>query len=271
MEEGGLFSGLGNVSALISAYHSDGRFQSSWHKKWFSPAVLNQLLAIDHAIRVAKDDDLSALGKVALSDVLRKASNANGSYPNVMFDKNRRAPASPMPIFRRRLSEISERVAGLADAQRGQPRPIVIRADAQRMPLDDESVDAVVTHPPYIGSIPYAEYGYLSLTWLGYDANALDDVLTGGNRQSRDVVERFEAAFSIALSECRRVLRSRRYAFFLLGTPTVRGRRIDLPHMAKRLATMCGFSVDAEASRRGVNRRANLMGEESLLFLRRRD
>ncbi len=34
----------------------------------------------------------------------------------------------------------------------------------------------------YIGSIPYAEYGVLSLTWLGYDAKQLDRELTGGRR-----------------------------------------------------------------------------------------
>ena len=56
----------------------------------------------------------------------------------------------------------------------------------------DDCVDAIVIIP-YIGSIP-AEYGLLSLTWLGHDYKKLDSVLTGGKRQRKDV-DRFREGY----------------------------------------------------------------------------
>ena len=67
----------------------------------------------------------------------------------------------------------------------------VVRGNATALPMANDSVDAVISHPPYVGSIPYAEYGALSLRWLGFDPKQLDRQLTGGRRQSREVVERF--------------------------------------------------------------------------------
>ena len=72
------------------------------------------------------------------------------------------------------------------------------------------------------------------------------------------------------LRESLRVLRPGAYLFMLLGDPTVRGNRIDLREMAKQNASSLGFSLAAEHHREGVNRRANLMGREALLFFRKK-
>jgi tRNA G10 N-methylase Trm11 len=135
--------------------------------------------------------------------------------------------------------------------------------------MADASVDAIVTHPPYIGSIPYAEYGLLSLVWLGHDPRKLDNQLTGGRRQSSRVVERFEEGFREMLSEAGRVLKPHKMMVMLVGSPLVKGKRVDLAEMAKRLGSHAGFDCVATHTRAGTNRRANLMGAESLLFFER--
>ena len=48
--------------------------------------------------------------------------------------------------------------------------------------IDNETIDLVCTHPPYMAAVPYAEYQKLSLWWLGYDQNDLDKSLIGGRR-----------------------------------------------------------------------------------------
>ena len=141
--------------------------------------------------------------------------------------------------------------------------------DARRLPVRDEEADAIVTHPPYIGSVPYAEYGLISLKWFGHDPKNLDAQLTGGRRQSRDVVERFEVAYEEGLSDWWRVLKPGGRMFLMVGRPTVRGEVIDLPEMSRRLAARAGFELEAETERLGSNRRANKMGAEALLFFRK--
>jgi len=246
----------------------DFRISDPWYTKWFQAEALEQLVAIYREVVGIVDDDVRHIGLVAFSDILRKSSNAHSGYPNVMFDRNRGPVQPPWSSFIARFEEIARLVEGLpgfADSI----QPIVLEGDATSLNLDAGSIDAVITHPPYIGSVPYAEYGSLSLKWLGCEPRDLDRRLTGGRRQTRDVVERFRAGFAGMLVESHRVLRKGGHLFMLVGSPTVSGKRIDLAEMSKELADAAGFGTVISAVREGMNRRANLMSQEDVLFFRK--
>jgi len=252
------------LDAAAHAAAEDPRGRDDWFTKWFQPQVLNDLLILDHAIRQINDERVRDVAHVALSDILRRSSNAHGGYPNVMF--NRKAPRkpSPGPIFAKALRAYAELVKQLQPLDYAEP--VVEHRDARATGLADGSVDAIVSHPPYIGSVPYAEYGLLSLRWFGTDTRALDGTLLGGKRQSRDVVDRFRTTYADVISEAHRVLRPGRQLFLMVGDPVVRGAVVDLAAMTRELATSAGLTEAAATTRRGVNRRANKMAHETLLF-----
>jgi site-specific DNA-methyltransferase (cytosine-N4-specific) len=247
----------------------DPRLDDPWFRKWFQPKILEQLIAIDHAIRSINDARKQDIAWVAFSDMLRKSSNAHSGYPNVMFHRNAPQRSSPLRPFLNSLDRVCEMIASLekADAQWSDAQ--VQLGSACALPLPDCSVDAIVSHPPYIGSIPYAEYGALSLKWLGTDPKQLDKELTGGRRQSPDVVRRFREGYAQMLLEASRVLRPHSYAFLMVGNPLVRGKIVDLAAMTMDLADRAGFKLVVRATRNGVNRRANKMGAEHLLFFKK--
>lgn len=244
----------------------DPRYHDDWYRKWFQPPILADLIAIDLAIAGVQDNALRDVARVAFSDILRKSSNAHSGYPNVMFDKNAPERASPIRPFLKALDRVCEMVASLdkTDARWSDVR--VAHGTAAVLPIEDCSADAVVSHPPYIGSIPYAEYGALSLKWLGVDPKQLGKELTGGRRQSPDVVERFKDGYGRMLVETARVLRPGRHAFLMVGNPVVQGEIIDLAEMTIELATLAGLKLVVRTERQGINRRANKMGAEHLLF-----
>ena len=186
-----------------------------------------------------------------------------------MFDKKSPIKASPIPAFLKTLNRNAEMVASLSNVQASWSDMEVLLGNAAALQIDDDTVDAVISHPPYIGSIPYAEYGALSLQWLGADFKRLDRELTGGRRQSKDVVRRFEDAYGQMLRETQRVLRPGRHAFLMVGNPIVRGEVVNLPQMTVRLACNAGLELAARTERHGINRRANKMGAEHLLFFRK--
>ena len=247
----------------------DPRRSDAWYRKWFKDDVRLELIAIHQHILMEPDQEFRDIALVAFSDILRKCSNANPSYPNVMFDKNRGKPPAAAPEFIKRLRQIACSVSELEACLVDMPIPRVVWGKAQRTGLDDCCVDAIITHPPYIGSIPYAEYGLLSLFWLGYDPKVIDEQLTGGRRQASDVVQRFESEFYEMFKESLRVLKPGRNLFMLLGNPVVRGTRVDLVEMAKNIASSVGFHFAAAQERKGTKRRANLMSQETLLFFRK--
>ena len=254
----------------VSGPERDPRFDSEWYRKWFQPPVLRELLAIDLAIREVDGQALRDVASVALSNILRRSSNAHSRYPNVMFDKNAPAKESPTSAFLKTLKRTVEMVASLSNVSASWSNVQVIRGNATALPMASDTVDSVVTHPPYVGSVPYAEYGALSLQWLGFDPKQLDRELTGGRRQSRDVVRRFAHDYGHMLKETRRVLRPGRHAFIMVGNPVVRGEIVDLAQMTLKLACDVGLELAARTERYGVNRRANMMGAEHLLFFRKR-
>lgn len=252
-----------------SRAESDLRLSDPWFAKWFQRPVLEELIAIDHAIEDVADSRCRGVARVAFSDILRRSSNAHSGYPNVMFD--RAAPVKPRPIgqFLKTLERVCEMVASL-DAVRARWEDVEVRrGSALNLELGESTVDAVVTHPPYIGSIPYAEYGALSLKWLGHDPKELDRELTGGRRQSADVVERFREGYRGMLMESRRVLRPGRCVFLLVGNPVVKRELVDVAQMTVELARDVYLEVTARAERSGMNRRANKMGAEHIIVLKK--
>ncbi len=267
--EGSLFEPSPVHNKLISEAQDDDRRQDPWFRKWFQEGVLDDLLVIDHAIGHVDDPRLRTVARVAFSDILRRSSNAHQGYPNVMFDKSARKKERPGKAFQRALEGICEMVQTLTSAPADWAKVAVREGNAKATGLEDGSVDAIVTHPPYVGSIPYAEYGALSLKWLGVDPKNLDRVLTGGRRQSPDVVQRYRHDYALMLQEAFRVLRPGRHLFVMVGNPVVKGSVVDLADMTRALAAEAGFRMVAATMRKGVNRRANKMGEEALLFFQK--
>lgn len=259
------------AAEIKAAVTNDKRGADPWYMKWFHRDILYDLLLIDHAIQRLTDDRLRNVARVAFSDILRKSSQAHSGYPNVMFDKNAGKRKRPIKPFLVSLERIAEMVASLETSKADWNRIRVKLGNNTALTLKDHSVDAVISHPPYIGSIPYAEYGALSLKWLGFDAKILDKQLTGGNRQTADVVARFRSGYTQMLLESARVLRPGRYMFLMVGNPVVKGKKIDLAEMTVELAKAAGLRLVVQTTRKGVNRRANKMGDEHLLFFQNRN
>jgi site-specific DNA-methyltransferase (cytosine-N4-specific) len=261
-----LFATSLNGLSVSSGVQHDPRLNDEWFSKWFKREILEELLAIDHAIRRINDVRRQNVAWVAFSDILRKSSNAHSGYPNVMFDKNAPQRSRPIKPFLNALDRVCGMIASLEKTDGRWQDVRVEHGSATALPLQDSSVDAIVSHPPYIGSIPYAEYGAMSLKWLGTDPKELDKQLTGGRRQTPDVVERFRESYGRMLLEASRVLRPGRHLFLMVGNPIVRGEIVDLAAMTVDLAESAGFQLLVCADRKGMNRRANKMGAEHLLF-----
>lgn len=260
---------LDDANDNILDFKDDRRFTDPWYTKWFSRPVLEDLIILDIYISRYKEKDCADIAKIAFSNILRRCSNAHNGYPNVMLDKNKINFTNPLPIFIKSLEEVVKKVKKLNTQFQRDAQIKVVHGNAKKLDLDNSSIDAVVTHPPYIGSVPYAEYGTLSLKWLGFEPKELDKELTGGKRQSKDVVDRFLVDYRQMLAESYRVLKANKYLFILIGDPTVKGQVIDLAEMTKDLAQEVGFKLVIEKERNGINRRANKMGPETLLFLQK--
>jgi len=141
--------------------------------------------------------------------------------------------------------------------------------DARALPIEDNSVDAIITSPPYSFAIDYAENDRPQLEYLGYNVNELKDEMIGlkGKTRKEKLANYFEDMNKV-LSEMARVLKIGKYAVIIIGSNDIQTGGIRLEIKVEEMALNHGFVLDKKIIKpiKGIQ---NTMKEEYILFLRR--
>jgi hypothetical protein len=99
-------------------------------------------------------------------------------------------------------------------------RHAVIQGDARFLPLADDSVDAIVTSPPYLGMIDYTRANRLSYMWFGWnfkrDMNG--EIGARFRRSHRNAEVEYLAVMQATASELSRVLKRGRHCAIVIGS-----------------------------------------------------
>lgn len=265
--------------------HSDAESQD-FINKWFDPEAQRRLGALAAAIGGASPELSDPLWCAFSRLIITKEAGASRardvshSRPHVVRDR-----ASFDPI---------ERFAGAAQAvarrhrQAGGRRPAVgrlrlTRGDARQLPLADNSIDVVMTSPPYLQAIDYLRGHRMSLVWMGHTVGDLRQ-LRGesiGSERGRDLDSRYSALFLTAvdgnlthrgariiarylsdmgavLREIRRVLRPAGRATLVVADATLEGASVSLCAIAKGVAELTGLEC-VEHSQRAIARRSRYL------------
>jgi SAM-dependent methyltransferase len=140
-----------------------------------------------------------------------------------------------------------------------------------------ESIDAVVTSPPYLNAIDYLRGHKLSLVWMGHTIPALRDIRAGAvgteragsqirSRQAADlesgvrsicklpqrqrsIVHKYAQDAALMIAEMRRVLKPDGLMVLVLGDSKLRGVPVYNSRIFKHIATQNGFVLEEERRR----------------------
>jgi 16S rRNA G966 N2-methylase RsmD len=136
----------------------------------------------------------------------------------------------------------------------------VYRADARALPLDDETVDLVVTSPPYINVHNYHQYARVAVELLGGDPLGAAKSEIGANRKFRQnrflTVVQYAIDMAEVLAELRRVVDPAGRVVVVLGRESrVRGITFENGNLLTALARREeSFEVRRRMERSFVNR-----------------
>ena len=147
------------------------------------------------------------------------AANANYYVAPVFYEWN------VFDLFDRKVTAairsdewIRGRRNGAAPAGAPGPEVVYDLASADRLPLEDDSVDYVFTDPPFGANIFYSDMNLFHEAWLPEttdpDAEAVVDRVDTGTPRT---VGRYERILADALRECRRVVKPGGYVTLLFG------------------------------------------------------
>lgn len=141
--------------------------------------------------------------------------------------------------------------------------------DARDLTLEDNSIDAIITSPPYSFAIDYAENDRPQLEYLGYDIYKLKDEMIGlkGKTKKEKLANYFDDMDKV-LKEMARVLRVGKYAVIIIGSNDIQTGGIRLETKVEEMALKHSFVLDQKIVKpiKGIQ---NTMRDEFILFFRK--
>lgn len=146
--------------------------------------------------------------------------------------------------------------------------PKVLCADALNLPLDEHSVDDIVTSPPYSIALDYVKNDEHLLTYFGLPANELRRMMIGLKGTGKQRLTMYDRDMHCSLSEMARVLKFGGWAAIVLGDVVVGDQRTDFCQRLLQWAPEFGFD-HAIALRRPILGGYARLRYEYILLLRR--
>jgi len=234
---------------------------------WFDKTNRIQLTALSKCISQIHDATEKTLLWCAFSRlIITKKSGVSLAIDISHSRPHKKYRGAPIHPFDKFLLEV-DYIAKKAPFNNHNVSTVILRrGDARSLPVKNNSVDMVITSPPYLNAIDYIRGHKFSLVWMGYSIASLRKVRSGNigsersfnlsetkdvlstlklmvnvaklNRRNRDIVLRYVSDMNRVFSEVRRVLKREGLAVFVIGDSTVRGVFIKnsdgLIHLAQR-------------------------------------
>jgi len=145
-------------------------------------------------------------------------------------------------------------------------RSKIIQGSVMKLPIDDNSIDAIITSPPYSFAIDYLKNDQPQLEYLGHNLEVLRQEMIG--LQGRGVENKLEIYFDKmdqALGEMKRVSKENAPIVIIIGTNDIQTNGVRLETKVIELGEKQGlkFELNLKKPIRGLQ---NTMKEESILF-----
>lgn len=289
-----------NKEELVSNF--EVRFDKSSKKfinYWFAQDTQLELLALIEEIEKIEDKRLEEFFLVAFSSSIitknggvslaldlahtrphraKKVTDVDG---NIIVDKDLsdyskkrrkylvKKLRSAFDMFKIKIEENIKSLSGVEEGA-----PILEVADSQKLPFQENSIDLIVTSPPYAAvAIDYMRAHKFSLVWFGYSIKELThlrsqyiggdsitgveyenmpevikekiDELEGVDEKKSRVLHRYYSEMLRASKEMFRVLKPNSCAILVVGNSIMKGVDTEIEKCFSEIGKLTGFEVPA--------------------------
>lgn len=115
--------------------------------------------------------------------------------------------------------------------------------DSRNIKLPDNSVDGIITSPPYSIALDYVQNDIHSLKDLGYDVMKMRNDFIGVRGNGRSKIELYNEDMKKSYSEMYRVLKPNKYAVIVIGNATYQSKEIQTVEFTIKYMEDIGFSL----------------------------
>ncbi|OHA16455.1 MAG: hypothetical protein A3C79_02425 [Candidatus Taylorbacteria bacterium RIFCSPHIGHO2_02_FULL_45_28] len=169
-----------NIKIRLEAYNEKTKVKAPEHERidyWFKPEEKRKLAFIFAEISRIKDQDVQDFFFCGFSNILKNCSIwlQKSNKPTRDFEKK---PSDPVKTFLKQIKMMlrgNERLFEMLSERKYLKVPSkVVCTDARTIPTRDNSVNLIVTSPPYVTSYEYADLHQLTALWLEYTKDISD-------------------------------------------------------------------------------------------------
>ncbi len=119
----------------------------------------------------------------------------------------------------------------------------ILEGDARKINLKDESVDGIITSPPYSIALNYVANDAHSLKALGYDLDKIKEDFIGVRGTGLNKFELYDNDMKKAYSEMYRVLKKDKFCVVVIGNVTFQGQEINTTQNVIDYCEKIGFKT----------------------------
>jgi SAM-dependent methyltransferase len=203
----------------------------------FEPHVALELYGLRELIGQTDEDEVGRALRASLSSILVKFMRGKADE-----QPRRIGRGVPSHFFASRVEELAQSLEALERrVPAGTPIPKVRVADARHMPtVHDQSIDMILSSPPYAGTYDYAEHHDVRFLWLGLSREKLDLVQVGARDDGLgSAAAKWNNDRRCWLKEMARVTRPGAAIILQVGDGVVAGQAedvtVNIEHDAKNL------------------------------------
>ncbi|MGC8621921.1 MAG: DNA methyltransferase [Caldisphaera sp.] len=248
---------LSKIKKEIQAYYQNGKSGKIYNipdlnnlQHWFQTNVLNELGIIKAYTESVKDKKLKNYLFMALSAIIVNVSNQESDTRFAAIKKDIK-PFETYLKFSRKLDDMNKRMAEFIERS-SDSKVSIFTADSRNLSfLKDNSIDLIVTSPPYANTYDYYLYHKLRMYWIGYQVKPVQTNEIGSrNRHSskKEDISMYIEDLSKCLNEMGRVLKKNKFAIIIIGDSVIRGKLIRANKLMKEIAIKNNFKFIDEIS-----------------------
>jgi DNA modification methylase len=203
--------------------------------KLFNKVVISKLESIRETLLEIKEEghiDVYDLGRVALSSTIWSlVENGNGIEVDDLFLK--------------KVKYIESELYETAKVIKKAPWVKLINGDARKLEVETNSIDLIVTSPPYVNALDYYRAHMYNMLWLGMDFDIFRKHEIGGH--SHFIMNRFRLLSEYlgdmlrSMIEMNRVLKQGKLCVIVVGNSSVEYELIESHKFFAAMAKHIGF------------------------------
>ena len=224
-------------------------FPNKFH--WFKKDVLDAILQIKNKIDDIDDMDVRDFLLVALSSIIVMVSNQESETRYAAIDKDINIEAVFI-LFKNKVKDMTRRMQEFNSSVSKDVYGKIYRKDSRFIDfIPENSVDFIITSPPYPNTYDYYLYHKLRMVILGFDYKYVQKNEIGSRHKhssKREDISTYVHSVKQCFQNFAKILKPGHYFAIIIGDSVIRSKKYDGYDLIKNIASSTRFEVTQHIS-----------------------